>query len=156
MWPTSPNEEIRTVRQGSAITERNGMSAKLIKGRLATGIGQGRHFTRLDWARRQFIDKLGIDPFPGTVNLLIEDPADLESWRRFRESPGIRIDNPGNGPHDCDARCYPIRLAGRIDAAIVLPEVEGYPANQVEVIAALNVREALCAADGDEIEFEVR
>jgi CTP-dependent riboflavin kinase len=132
------------------------MSAERITGRLATGIGQGKHFTRLDWARRQFIDKLGIDPFPGTINLLIESAAALEGWRRLRESPGVRIDNPGNGPHDCDARCYPIRLAGRIDAAIVLPEVEGYPADQVEIIAQLNVREALGVADGDEIEFEVR
>ena len=48
------------------------MPGTLIRGRLVGGIGLGRHFTRLDWARRQFIDKLGIDPFPGTLNVRVE------------------------------------------------------------------------------------
>jgi CTP-dependent riboflavin kinase len=73
----------------------------------------------------------------------------------LRDSPGIRIDNPNDGPHDCDARCYPVRLADRIDAAIVLPEVDGYPPVQVEIIAAANLRATLGVADGDEIELEV-
>jgi CTP-dependent riboflavin kinase len=131
------------------------MSNHRIRGRLVSGIGQGRHFTRLDWARQQFLGKLGIDPFPGTLNLQIEDAAALDRWRRLRETPGIRIDNPNHGPHDCDARCYPIRLAGCIDAAIVWPEVDGYPESQVEIIATRNVRAALGVADGDEIELEV-
>ena len=43
------------------------MTGEELLGRLATGSGQGKHFTRLDWAREQFLDKLGIDPFPGTM-----------------------------------------------------------------------------------------
>jgi CTP-dependent riboflavin kinase len=131
------------------------MTRARITGRLVSGIGQGRRFTQLDWARHQFIGKLGIDPFPGTLNMLIERADAREQWRRLRDSPGIRIDNPNDGPHDCDARCYPVRLADCIDAAIVLPEVDGYPSGQVEIIAAANLRATLGVADGDEIELEV-
>ncbi len=131
------------------------MRGLIIVGRLATGIGQGRHFTRLDWARRQFIDRLGIDPFPGTLNLAVHDPASLDVWTRLAATPGIRIDNPNDGPHDCDARCYPVLVEGRYQAAVVLPEVGGYPLDSIEIISATGLREALGIADGAAVRLEI-
>ena len=130
------------------------MRGAMIVGRLATGIGQGQHFTRLAWARGQFIEKLGIDPFPGTVNLIVDDPASRAAWDRLKGLPVIRIDNPGSGPHDCDAVCHRVVLEGRLTAAIVLPEVAGYPAGQIEIIAAVNIRDTLSIADGDQVRLE--
>ncbi len=132
------------------------MSAEILIGRLATGIGQGVFFTRLDWARAQFIDRLGIDPHPGTVNVIVDHPDSMPVWVRLKRTPGIRIDNPGDGPHDCDARCYPVTVAGRIDGAIVVPEIDGYPPAQVEIIAAVGVRDALGIEDGDTVEIELK
>lgn len=132
------------------------MQGQEITGRLASGIGQGRHFTRLDWARRQFIERLGIDPFPGTVNVIVDAPGDAAVWARLKATPGIRMENPNDGPHDCDGRCYPVSIDGRIPGAIVLPEVEGYPESQIEVIAAVGVREALGIAEGDRVTLVIR
>ena len=128
----------------------------VLRGRLTSGIGQGRRFTRLGWARAQFIDKLGIDPFPGTVNVIVDDPDALAVWARLKRTDGIGIDNPGDGPHDCDARCYRVSIEGRIEAAIVLPRIDDYPPAQVEMIAAGNVREALGIEDGDPVRIEIR
>ncbi len=127
-----------------------------IIGRLVTGIGQGKHLTRLDWARRQFIAKLGIDPFPGTVNLVIDVPDDQVVWQRVKQTDGVRINNPNDGPRDCDARCYRAVVGGRIDSAIVVPEVIGYPPNQLEIIAAVNLRDALNIADGDRLTVDIK
>ena len=132
------------------------MRGEIIVGELASGLGQGRHFTRLGWARRQFIDRLGIDPFPGTINVIVSEVAALDLWTRLQRAPGIGIDNPSDGPHDCGARCYPVSIEGRIDGAIVLPEVAGYPLRQIEVIASVNVREALGLLDGDRVRLEIR
>ena len=132
------------------------MSAEILLGRLATGIGQGQHFTRLDWARAQFIDQLCIDPYPGTINMIVDDPNSISLWVRIKRSPGIRIVNPGDGPHDCDARCYPITVAGCIEAAIVVPEIDNYPSTQVEIIANIGVRAALGIEDGDPLEIKFK
>ena len=132
------------------------MRGEIIVGRLATGIGQGRHFTRLDWARRQFMEKVGVDPFPGTVNVVVDDASSISIWSRLKGEPGVRIVNPNDGPHDCDARCYRVLIEGRIEAAIVVPEVEGYAPGLIEMIAAVNVRDALDIADGDVLRFEIR
>jgi len=125
-----------------------------IRGHLATGVGRGKHFTRLDWARRQFIEKLGIDPFPGTINVIVEDSESMSVWRQLRNTPGVSIDNPNSGPRDCNARCYQVSIEGQVNAAIVLPEVSD-GSNQIEIIAEIGVREALGLNDGDSLILEI-
>ena len=51
------------------------MKGEKLIGRLATGIGMGTTFTQLDWAKRQFIDRVGVDPFPGTINVIVDGPG---------------------------------------------------------------------------------
>jgi phosphoglycolate phosphatase len=126
-----------------------------IRGRLATGVGQGKHFTQKNWARRQFIDKLGIDPFPGTVNLVINDPESMSVWVRLKDTPGGRMDNPDGGARDCSARCYRVSIGGQVDGAIVLPEVADYAEDQIEIIATIGVRDALDVEDGDSLILEM-
>ena len=132
------------------------MPGEHLHGQLITGIGQGKRFTRLEWARQQFMDKLGIDPFPGTINLIIDDSESMKVWNRLKGTLGVRIDNPNDGPHDCDARCYPVSIEGQIDGAIVLPEVAGYSPLQIEVIAAERVRDVLGFKDGDSLRLEIQ
>lgn len=124
-----------------------------ITGRLVTGLGEAHGFTQLDWARRQFIAKLGIDPYPGTVNLVLDDPAALARWAEIKAGPGITMVSPE--PDWCNGRCYKVRIGGDIPGAIVLPEVPGYPAGKIELIAAVGVRQALGIGDGDAVTIEL-
>jgi catechol 2,3-dioxygenase-like lactoylglutathione lyase family enzyme len=127
-----------------------------IRGRVTTGAGQGKYFTRLAWARRQFIEKLGIDPFPGTINVIVDEPESMSVWGRIKNTPGVSIDNPNSGPHDCNARCYQVSIEGQVDAAIVLPEVADYLTNRIEIIAETGVREALGLNDGDLLVLDIK
>lgn len=126
-----------------------------LRGMVSSGIGRGQYFTQLDWARKQFVDRLGIDPHPGTLNVVLHEPADVAVWMGLRSTPGIRIDNPGDGPNDCDARCYPVSIDGFANAAIVLPEAASYPEAQIEIIAAIGLRQTLGKGDGDEVVLEI-
>ena len=137
-------------------SSKHGMVEDRLIGRVASGRGEGQRFTQLDWAREQFTEKLGIDPSPGTLNLIVDEPEFAEIWNRLKSTPGVRIENPNDGPHDCDARCYPVSVDGQIDAAIVLPEVPGYSAVKVEVIAAVGLRSTLDIEDGDRLSLEIQ
>ena len=132
------------------------MMGDVLSGRVASGVGQGVFFTGLGWAREQFAAKLGIEPFPGTFNMVIDDPDAMTSWVRLKRTAGVVIENPGDGPHDCDARCYPVTVAGSIEGAIVVPEVDNYPSTQVEIIADISVRAALGIEDGDPLEIVLK
>lgn len=122
------------------------MTAEAITGRVTSGLGEGRHFTRLDWAVTQFVTRLGIDPYPGTLNLTVAAGPSRDAWHALRERPGVRIDPPDAAY--CGARCYRVSLGG-VAAAIVFPEVPGYPDDRIELIAAVSLRDTIGVADGD-------
>lgn len=127
------------------------MTAKLT-GRVVTGLGQGAQLTQLEWARAQFVDKLGIDPFPGTLNVMV-DASDASAWEQWKTAPGVEIVPPN--ADWCNARAYPIRVAGRVNGAIILPEVNGYASTQIEIIANVSLRETLQLNDGDALALEL-
>ncbi|MBE7554989.1 MAG: HAD-IA family hydrolase [Anaerolineales bacterium] len=129
------------------------MARLTLTGQVVAGLGQGASFTQLDWVRSQFMTKLGIDPHPGTLNLHLHHPADLTQWADLKRQAGCLIVPPNRAW--CEARGYPIRIAGYVPGAIILPDVPGYPETQVEVIAALPLRQELGLTDGDSLTLEI-
>jgi len=118
----------------------------VIEGHLIRGLGQAADFTQIDWVRRQLIELAGIDPHPGTVNLTLGDEANRRRWRRWRDLPGHAME-PADAAF-CSARCYPVRIEGRVPAALVLPQIAGYPEDKLELVAALPVRRHLSLEEG--------
>jgi CTP-dependent riboflavin kinase len=129
------------------------MPTEILKGKIATGLGKAAEFTEVPWAKAAFRDVLGVDLYPGTVNIIVSSEDDLAAWARVKASTGIVIKPPQ--PDWCDAFCYKALIAGKIVAAIVLPDVAEYPAAQVELISAVNVRESLSLSDGDPVAVEI-
>lgn len=124
-----------------------------VQGRVVTGLGQGVHFTQLEWARTKFVDIAGVNPYPGTLNLHIDGTNQRLTWDAVKALPGYRI--AATDGLSCDARCYPVRISGQLPGAVVIPEVSEYPRFQVELIAALSLREHLSLEDGDSLEFSM-
>ena len=103
--------------------------------------------------KRQFIEKLSIDPYPGTLNLEIIDPESLQTFNELKTKKGIEIQP--EDPSFCIAQCYPVLINGQIRGAIVFPLVEGYPENKMELIASQNIKETISVKAGDDLEVEV-
>ncbi len=129
------------------------MARHALAGKLVSGLGEGAGFTRTEWARRQFVELLGIDPYPGTLNLLVENEADLETWRAIRKQAGLTVTPPD--PGWCNGTCYPATIAGAIKGAIVVPEIADYPTDKIEIISETALRAALGLADGDPVTLDV-
>jgi riboflavin kinase len=103
--------------------------------------------------KRQFIEKLSIDSYPGTLNLEIIDLESLQSFKELKSKKGIEI--TPEDPSFCSAQCYPVLIGRRLKGAIVLPMVEDYPENKMELIASQNIKKALSAKAGDDLEVEI-
>ena len=103
--------------------------------------------------KRQFISKLSIDPYPGTLNLEIVDPGSLRTFKELKAQKGIEI--TPEDPSFCSAQCYPVLINGQLKAAIVFPLVKNYPENKMELIASLNIKEVLSVKAGDDLEVEI-
>ena len=119
-----------------------------IEGVLRDGPRVATAFTLLPWVREQFRRKLGLEIVPGTVNLAVQDPAGRAALARLRAAAGVPIDPP-DGRY-CVGQCFPARL-GPLPAAVVIPHVAAYPPDQLELVAAVRVRDALGLQSGDRV-----
>lgn len=128
------------------------MARLVFSGALVFGKGEGARFTRTDWVREAFQDLVAIDPWPGTLNLRVSEKRSLAVWHEIKKMPGLILRAPDSAW--CHGRCYPAVIQG-LSTAIVVPEVESYAPDQVEIIAAVSIRETLGLGDGDLIEVEV-
>ena len=52
-----------------------------LRGRIVEGLREAADFTQIPWVRRQFIEKLSVDPYPGTLNLEIVDPESIQTFK---------------------------------------------------------------------------
>ncbi|MBO37733.1 MAG: hypothetical protein CMM75_00960 [Rhodospirillaceae bacterium] len=129
------------------------MRSEFLTGKIVTGLGKATGFTEIKWVKLAFSELLGCDPFPGTVNVVLSSKKDLKTWKRLKASPEKSLRPPN--PDWCNSLCYKAKIGGRINAAIVLPEVKEYPADQLELVASVNVRETLSLEDGDAVEIEI-
>lgn len=124
-----------------------GMNFNKLRGKVVTGLGEGQYYISVDGYRGQFNQKLGFDPYPGTLNLKLFEPF-VQNASGSIKIEGFRDEKRTFG----ECRCYPVKING-IKAAIVRPERSSYPSNLVEVIAPVNLRKSLHLSDGDEIEL---
>jgi len=128
------------------------MNPVKLRGVVTSGVGESQSFTEIPWVKKQFIDKLGINPYPGTFNILVLD-EDRERLNAVREAKGIEI-----VPEDvnfCMAKSLHVLVGGEIKGATIIPLVSGYPSAQLEIISAENIKQALSLKDGDLVEVEV-
>ena len=103
--------------------------------------------------KRQFIEKLSINPYPGTLNLEIVDRESLQNFKELKSMRGKEI--TPEDPSFCSAQCYPVLINGQLKGAIVFPLVDGYPENKMELIASENIKEVLPVKAGDILEVEI-
>lgn len=124
-----------------------------IRGKIIEGLRVAADFTQIPWVRKQFISKLAIDPYPGTLNLEIIDSESLLVFNALKTKKGIDI--TPEDPSFCSARCYPVLIGGHLKGTIVFPMVENYPENKMELIASQNIKETLSVRTGDYLEVEI-
>ena len=128
----------------------------LVKGVVFSDLGRAGAFLGIDWVRDAIRERLGFDPYPGTLNMRARG-ADLTRWERVRRDGG-KIVLPSPDPAFCSAFLFtgfvegwPSAPGPRERVAVVVPEVEDYPGDKLEVIAAVSLKETRSVRDGDEL-----
>ena len=130
------------------------MKEKLkIRGKIVSGVKQGAFFTQLDWVQGQCLEKLGFKPYPGTLNLEIEDD-NIPIIDALLTKKGIEL--IPTDPNFCCGKVFPVDVEG-IPGAIVAPaeEVRVHAKNIVEVIGPLKLKDVLDVGDGDWITLTI-
>ncbi len=127
----------------------------LFEGTLFSGIGEGAWYISQLGYRKQFKEKLGFDPFPGTLNLTL-NPAYEDSKKRLEAFPQVQIDGFRDGERTFGpVVCYRARINESENGALICAARTHYAADVIELIAPVNLRVKLGLKDGDIVRARV-
>lgn len=125
----------------------------ILSGIIVSGAGEAAYFTKLDWVQKQCAEKLHFQPYPGTLNIQVDENclALLEDWQ---QQPAMELLSPD--PAFCNARTRPASLSS-LPVAIIIPAeaVNIHGPNILEVIAPVNLKKTLSLRDGDRVMLTV-
>mgnify|MGYP001155983245 CR=1 FL=1 len=127
-----------------------------LEGIVFTGLGEGAYYISKERYKKQFIEKLGFDPYPGTLNLKLTTDYDVKTRSELEAYPAIEIEGFRNedrtfGP----VKCYPAIIENEAKGAIITALRSHYDTSIVEVIAPLFLRKHLRLKDGHKVKVEV-
>ena len=103
---------------------------------------------------KQFIEKLGFKPYPGTLNVRLR--REYIKYRLYLEQlPGIYIHGfTDKGRTYGGVKCFKANVKN-IESAVLLIERTHHGPDVIEVIAPVRLRDVLGLKDGDTIEIIV-
>ena len=154
---TPKGVDIVTSEYAQLKTAVEGKNEEIIfTGRLFQGLGEGAYYIGLDGYKQQFSKVLGFDAFPGTLNLKLESPIQMEQKRELRSREGLKIAGFANGERTYGgARCYRAEVGDKYPAAVLVIDRTHYDDSVMEIISPVNLRKGLGLKNGDEVKVVV-
>ncbi len=125
-----------------------------LNGIVTSGLGEGKYYMSLEGYKKQFIEKLGFDPYPGTLNLKLATREDIRIYQTLRKMDGILIEGFRHENRSFGAvKCFKAYI-DNIEGAVVIP-LRSHYIDIMEVISPKKLRNELNLKDGDIVSVKV-
>ena len=126
----------------------------IISGNLKSGMGKGKFFMGQDVYRKQFVKKLGIDSYRGTLNLKL-NPTNSRKLAAIKRAKGILVKGFKKGDKTFgEVLCYRAEISG-LDCALVIPKLSQHT-NVAEMISSKKLRSALNLKEGSLVKVTIK
>lgn len=127
-----------------------------LEGTVFTGLGEGAYYISKEKYRKQFIEKLGFDPYPGTLNLRLTTDYDIKTRNELEAYPAVEIEGFKNEDRTFGSvKCYPVIMGNKVKGALISALRSHYDASVLEIIAPVALRRHLNLKDGHKVKVEV-
>lgn len=158
-------ESIRVTAKGSEELNRMYLRLKamfelrskevVLEGTLFSGIGEGAWYVSQTGYRRQFTEKLGFNPFPGTLNIRLK--PEYQDERKLLETlPHVQIEGFRDGERSFGpVACYRVKINDAEDGVLISAVRTHYAADVIELIAPDNLRTKLGLKDGETVRARI-
>jgi riboflavin kinase len=130
------------------------------EGNVVSGMGEGAYYMSLEGYRKQFKEKLGYVPFPGTLNVRLVDQLYMNARRDLgMHPPSAFIDGFSDGTRTYGwVKCYRATINDNMaikQAAVLVLERTHYDDAMLEVIAPVQIKQTSGMKNGDRIKVQV-
>jgi len=126
-----------------------------LEGTVFTGLGEGAYYIGKDTYRKQFVEKLGFEPYPGTLNLKLTSDYDIKTRTELEAYPAIEVAGFRNEDRTFGlVKCYPLLIENKIKGALITALRSHYDVSVLEIIAPVCLRKQLNLKDGNKVKVE--
>jgi riboflavin kinase, archaea type len=128
------------------------------EGHIITGMGEGAYYMSLNGYKQQFKEKLGYEPYPGTLNIKLNSILYVEAKKEMLKYPSIDIEGFSDQSRTFGwVKCYPayINDSVNINSSILILERTHYDDSIIEIIAPFSIKEQFSLKNGDYIKLKV-
>jgi riboflavin kinase, archaea type len=127
-----------------------------LEGTVFTGLGEGAYYLAKEHYRKQIAEKLGFEPYPGTLNLKLSGDYDTKTRMEIEAYPAIEISGFKNEDRTFGlVKCYPVTIDNKVKGALITALRSHYDVSVLEIIAPVCLRKQLCLKDGNKVKVEI-
>jgi len=127
-----------------------------LEGTVVSGLGEGAYYIAKEQYKKQFIDKLGFEPYPGTLNIKLRTDYDVKARSELEAYPAVEVEGFKNEDRTFGSvKCYPAIIENTVKGAIITALRSHYDTSIVEIIAPVFLRKHLRLKDGHKVKVEV-
>jgi riboflavin kinase len=128
------------------------------EGHIITGMGEGAYYMSLDGYKKQFKEKLGYEPYPGTLNIKLNSMLFVDAKKEMLKYPSINIEGFSDQSRTFGwVKCYPASIndSKNINSSILILERTHYDDSIIELIAPFSIKEQFSLKNGDYVKLKV-
>ncbi len=126
----------------------------VIEGHVITGIGEGAYYVEVYSSKLQ--SALGFKPHLGTLNVKIVDEESRKAVNRMKNTTPLVLSGFSHkGRTFGDVICYRVKVNKKLEGAIVIAQRTHHSEEILEVVANVNIRDALKLNDNDKITLTI-
>lgn len=127
-----------------------------LEGTVFTGLGEGAYYIAKEHYRQQFTEKLGFEPYPGTLNLKLTSDYDIKTRMELDAYPAVEVEGFKNEDRTFGlVKCYPALIGNKVKGALITALRSHYDTSVLEIIAPVCLRKHLNLKDGYKVKVEV-
>ena len=151
------SKELEKLYSGlKVLMEKSYPPSVTLEGTVFTGLGEGAYYTSKEAYKKQFTEKLGFDPYPGTLNIKLASDYDIKTRREIEAYPAIEITGFKNEDRTFGlVKCYPAIIDNKVKGALVTALRSHYDVSVLEIIAPFCLRKQLNLKDGVKVKVEI-
>ena len=127
-----------------------------LKGTLVSGMGEGAYYMGLKGYTKQFQSKIGYIPFPGTLNVRLDQKIHQESIKQFETLNGIKIKSFSDGKRTYGwGKCFSAKLNNSINCQLIVLERTHHDDSVIELISKVCLRKNAKLKDGSKVSIKI-
>jgi riboflavin kinase len=127
-----------------------------LNGTVVSGMGEGAYYMGLKGYTKQFQSKIGYVPFPGTLNVRLDDKIHQESIKQFETLNGIKVKSFSDGKRTYGwVKCFNAKLNNTINCELIILERTHHDDSIIELISKSCLRKSAKLKDGTKISIKI-